>query len=183
MSLDEAELERLVSAAKCHDLEAIASLYEEFYLRVYRFMLHRGERREDAEDLASEVCVRVISSLSKQSGFFPAWVFRIAKNLLADVRRHSRRVCEVELSDTIAGAFAVPGGPESVLSHQLDRAMRKLTPDQRDVVYMRFVEGYDAGEIGWIQGKSEGAVRALQFRALEVLRGELGGGDGGGYEV
>jgi RNA polymerase sigma-70 factor (ECF subfamily) len=181
--LDDAELERLVSAARYHDMEAIASLYEEFYPRVYRFMLHRGERREDAEDLASEVCLRILSSLSKQSGFFPAWVFRIAENLLSDVRRHSQHVREVELSDTIAGAFAVPGWPESLLSQQIDQAMRKLTPDQRDVVYLRFVEGYDAGEIGRIQGRSEGAVRALQFRALEVLRGELGVRDGGGYEV
>lgn len=183
MNLDEAKLEWLVSAARAHDLGALASLCEEFYPRVYRFMLHRGERREDAEDLASEVCVRVLSSLSKQSGFFPAWVFRIAENLLTDVRRHSRRVREVELSDAVIGAHGAQAGPDLALSHQLDRAMMKLTPDQRDVVHMRFVEGYSSGKIGRIQGRSEGAVRALQFRALEVLRSELGGGDGGDHEA
>ncbi len=179
--MDEAELARLVGAARAHSPEAVASLCEEFYPKVYRFMLHRGARREDAEDLASEVCVRVMRFLPRQKGFFPAWVFRIATNLLTDSYRRAARERKVELTDELAEVVPDPREQQgSVLPHQLARALKKLTPEQREVVHLRFVEGFDAGEIAEVQGRSVGAVRALQFRALEVLRQELAGKARGG---
>ncbi len=180
--MDEAELESLVAAARSHDAGAVAGLCEEFYPKVYRFMLNRGARREDAEDLASEVCVRVMRSLPRQKGFFPAWVFRIAANLLTDTYRRAARGREVELTDKLADTVPDPRQEErSLLPHQLDQALAKLTPEQREVIHLRFVEGYDAGEIARIQGRPAGAVRALQFRALETLREELAGKAGGSH--
>ena len=85
-----------------------------------------------------------------------------------------------ELIETRAESANPSGLP--VLPHQLDRALEGLTPDQREVVQLRFVEGLSAAEVGEIQGRSAGAVRGMQFRALETLRDTLAAPGGGGYE-
>ena len=173
MDLD--HLDTLVVAAKKQDPEALGALCEHYYPRVYRFILHRVRRIEDAEDLASEVCVRVVESLPGQKGFFPAWVFRIARNLVTDSYRRGAVRQEIAMSDDLAATMVGSDGPDAlpVLPHQLERALATLTPEQREVVHLRFVEGLGAEEIGEIQERSAGAVRALQFRALETLRETL----------
>ncbi|KAB2969626.1 MAG: sigma-70 family RNA polymerase sigma factor [Thermoanaerobaculia bacterium] len=179
--MDLSQLDTLVDAAKRQDPEALGSLCERFYPPVYRFILHKVRRKEDAEDLASEVCVRVVESLPNQAGSFAAWVFRIARNLITDFYRRGAVRQEVALSDGVAETLAGPVGRDGlpVLSHQLERALAILTPEQREVLHLRFVEELDAEEIGEIQGRTAGAVRALQFRALGTLRGALApsGGD------
>lgn len=168
-------MDTLVVAAKRQDSEALGTLCEHFYPKVYRFILHRVRRIEEAEDLASEVCVRVVESLPKQKGSFPAWVFRIARNLVTDTYRRGAVRKEVALSDKMADNMISSGGPDAlpVLSHQLERALASLTPEQREVVHLRFEQGLSAAEIGEIQERSAGAVRAMQFRALETLRETL----------
>lgn len=174
-------LEQLVESARHADPAALAQLCEHFHPKIYRYMLYRVSRPEDAEDLAAEVCVRALSSLPKQRGFFPAWIFRIAANLLTDARRRSRVRQEVEMSEELAGSLVDPTpGLENVeLGLQLERAVEKLSPEQREVIRLRFIEGYDAKEISQIQGRSVEAVRAMQYRALEALRqmsqAEIGG--------
>jgi len=164
----------LVAFARDGAPEAIASLCEHFYPRVYRFMLYRVPRREDAEDLAGETCLRVLRSLPKQKGFFPAWVFQIATNLVIDTYRHGTDRREVTLPELAAETVAEPGDEGGdILPHQMERALKALTAEQRDVIHLRFVEGFDAGEIAQALGKSAGAIRALQFRALESLRNAL----------
>jgi len=76
-----------------------------------------------------------------------------------------------QTTESQAAADAVHSLP--VLPHQLERALAGLTPEQREVVHLRFVEGLSAAEIGEIQGRAAGAVRALQFRALEALKEAL----------
>jgi RNA polymerase sigma-70 factor (ECF subfamily) len=168
-------LEDLVAAAKGDDAGALATLCEHLYRPVYRFILYRVRRAEDAEDLASEVCVRVVESLPKQRGSFPAWVFRIARNLVTDAYRRGAVRQEVAWSDQMTEFRAAPDRVHGlpVLPHQLERALAGLTPEQREVVHLRFVEGLSAAEIGEIQGRAAGAVRALQFRALEALKETL----------
>jgi len=173
-------LDTLVVAAKKQDPEALGALCEHYYPRVYRFILNRVARIEDAEDLASEVCVRVVESLPGQKGFFPAWVFRIARNLVTDWYRRGAVRQHVAMSDDLVETMVGSNGPAGLpaLPHQLERALAKLTPEQREVIHLRFVEGLGAEEIGEIQGRSAGAVRALQFRALETLRETLAAVEG-----
>jgi DNA-directed RNA polymerase specialized sigma24 family protein len=76
-----------------------------------------------------------------------------------------------KVADTMVGSDGLEGLP--VLPHQLERALASLTPEQREVVHLRFEQGLSAAEIGQIQERSAGAVRALQFRALETLRDTL----------
>ena len=178
------DLNDLIDAAKNHDTDALGALCEHYYPKVYQFMLNRTRRTEDAEDLASEVCVRVVESLDKQNGSFRAWVFRIARNLVTDTYRRAAVRKEVALSDELIETHAEPADSQglSVLPHQLNHAMEGLTQDQREVVHLRFVEGLSAAEVGEIQGRSAGAVRGMQFRALETLRDTLTAPGGGGYE-
>lgn len=165
-------VEELVAAAKQRDPEALAKLCEELHPEVYRYMLRRAPR-EEAEDLANEVCLRAVKALPSQQGFFPAWLYRIAANLLTD--RHRRRAVRNEVL-VEEGGLTVSSDSGSFtrevdLRIDLEQAMAGLNDQQRDLLYLRFVEGYDSVEIGEILGKSAEAVRAQQMRALKVLRG------------
>lgn len=170
---DSKELGELVAAAKKNDQEALGTLCERYFPQVYRFMISRVASREDAEDLASEVCVRVVESLPKQRGFFPAWLFRIARNLLADhYRRHGTRRDSLPMDDEIAARVPNKEDIDSklLLDHELEEALNRLTQEQEEVIRLRFIEGYETAEIAEIQGRAPGAVRALQFRAIASLR-------------
>jgi RNA polymerase sigma-70 factor (ECF subfamily) len=160
--------------AKNHDMEALGDLCEFFYPQIYRFMLGRVATREDAEDLASEVCTRAVQGLPKQKGFFPAWLFRIARNLVTDFyRRQNARGSPVSTdSDRAEASITVAADTTErlLLDRELGEALARLTPEQQEIVRLRFIEGYDTTEIADIQGRSPGAVRALQFRALAALR-------------
>ncbi len=181
--MEPAELDNLVTAARTGDPEAIARLCEHFYPKVFRFMLNRMPSREDAEDLAGDTCLRVLRSLPEQKGYFPAWVFRIAANIAIDTHRHGRERRELQMPENTGETLAEEREKESgILPHQLARAVKALTAEQRDVIHLRFVEGFNAGEIAQVLGKSAGAVRALQFRALESLREALATQIGVGHE-
>ena len=167
--------ERLVAAARSLDPQALAELCEHFYPKVYRYILPRVATREDAEDLAGEVFVRVMKSLPRQKGFFPAWLYRIARNLVTDYYRRRGVRQETAVTEELASSEPDPtdGAERAEVQNLLERAVRRLTLEQQEVIRLRFVEGYDTSEIARIQGKSAGAVRAIQFRALKALRDHL----------
>jgi RNA polymerase sigma-70 factor (ECF subfamily) len=122
-----------------------------------------------------------VESLPKQKGSFPAWVFRIARNLVTDSYRRGAVRQEVAWPAEQMEAQPAPdsAGDLPFLPHQLERALASLTPEQQEVVHLRFVEGLSASEIGEIQGRAVGAVRALQFRALATLKETLAAPVGG----
>ncbi len=172
--VERSHVEELVAAAKQGNPGALAELCEEFHPEVYRYMLRRAPR-EEAEDLASEVCLRAIRALPNQRGSFPAWLYRIAANLLTD--RHRRRAVrdEVPVEEEGLAASSNSGffARKADLRIDLEQAMAGLNDQQHELLYLRFVEGYDSAEIGEIFGKSAEAVRAQQMRAIKVLRGRL----------
>jgi RNA polymerase sigma-70 factor (ECF subfamily) len=171
-------IEELVIAARGLDPHSIAALCEHFYPEIYRYVLRRVRIREDAEDLTGEVFVRAVRTISNQTGFFPAWLFRIATNLVTDFYR--RRGARQEESMTQEAAASVPDpraeAENALVRDELERAAARLTPEQQDVIRLKFNEGYDTSEIAQILGKSVGAVRALQCRALKALRSHLSEG-------
>lgn len=90
--LDETQLHQLLEHARTKDTKSVARLCEIFYPKVYRYFYCRVNRTEDAEDLTNETCLKAVGALQKQAGSFPAWIFRIASNLLTDFyRRRSVR--------------------------------------------------------------------------------------------
>ncbi|HLY13712.1 MAG TPA: sigma-70 family RNA polymerase sigma factor [Candidatus Limnocylindrales bacterium] len=172
-------LDRTVAQARAGDRAALAALYDLFASRVYRFALVRVRSSADAEDLLQRIFVKVIEGLPRyeERGLpFAAWLFRIARNTVID---HERTLHEHASLDDIAQRVDDRAGPEALADAAFERetirtALEQLTPEQRDVIAYRFFAGLSPAEIGLLMDRREGAIRALQFRAIQTLRDNLG---------
>ena len=179
MTIDDEAVERLVAAAKAGDPEAFGSLFDVYYGPVYRYVASRVGRPSDAEDLAQLVFVKVLEALPRyemRGVPFGGWLFRLARNVVID---HVRTRREHVTLDVIVEKSTDDQGPDelAVLRQELDSiayALRRLTPEQREAVELRFFAGLSAREAAEAMGRQEGTVRGLQFRAIAALRRELG---------
>lgn len=165
----------VITRARGGDREAFAELYDEYVERVYRYLLYRVRDSSEAEDLTSEVFTRAFANIHRyrwQGKSFLAWLYTIARNAVTDRMRRARPT--VDLEDAFGVADGAPTAHEHVEARDradaLRRAMTKLTTDQQEVLMLRFMENYSSQEVARALGKNEGAVRALQFRALGRLR-------------
>jgi len=172
--------ERLLVAAAQKDPGRFADLYEQNFERVYAFILRRVENREAAQDLTSEVFHKALENLKTfewRGAPFAAWLYRIAANAMADHWRRTAR--RRDLSDLDLLDDASPAALDAV-EHRatLFRLVGELPADQRRVVELRFARERSIREIAHELGRSEGAVKQLQFRALQTLRARMGKADG-----
>ncbi len=163
--------EEVLEKAKQLEEFALSTLVRKCYPFVFRYLYYRSVTREDAEDLTSEVFVRVVSSIKGQKGYFPAWLIRIAKNLLTDYYRKRGRSRETSLEE-IEEPFSDSNKDtkESLHPDDLRKMLDFLTDEQKEVIILRFIEGNTNEEVAKITNKSVGAIKALQFRALTALR-------------
>ncbi len=165
--------ERLISQAQQGDGQAFGSLYDWYATRVYRYLLLRLGRREDAEDVMSEVFLKAFEGIQRfhQRGVpFSAWLFRIAHNAAVDhLRRVSRRrtlpLEEVEELPAQAEAW-----DDRLSTQELYRLMARLTPAQREVLSLRFASDLSLEETARAVGKNVNAVKALQHAGVQALR-------------
>ena len=164
---------RLVEAAQ-KDPSRFAELYENNFERVYAYIARRVGNREEAQDLTAEVFHQALANLARYEwrGLpFAAWLLRIASNAIADSWKFKARE---------------QGNPSSdePLSHDIDREdieqraklfrlVTTLPEDQRHVIEMRFAQEKSIREIAKELGRTDGAVKQLQFRGLETLRDQL----------
>ena len=170
----------LVQHAQALEESALADLYSTYYPRVYNYAFLQLGDIQAAEDLASEVMLKVLESIRNyrfRGTPFSAWVFRIARNRLIDLHRRRKRRGEVDLTAPLA---AVQISPEVLAERALDRgqihlALKYLTDEQRQVIVLKFIEGFDNASIARILRRSEGAVKSLQHRALNSLRRIMSG--------
>jgi len=169
--------ERLLVEAARKDPAKFGDLYELHFERIYAFIRRRVRDRETAEDLTSEVFHKALSSIASYrwtGAPFAAWLIRIAANAIADRMKHDAR-------ELLTGQAEVDPSaqPElDVMEHRarLYRLVDTLPPDQRRVILGRFVEERSIREVAEELGKTEGAVKQLQLRALENLRARMEGG-------
>ena len=166
--------ERLLIEAAQQDPTRFAELYENNLHRVYAFIVRRVRDRAEAEDLTAEVFHQALSNLGRfewRGVPFAAWLMRIAANTLADRWQRASRVQEVP-AETLENAEA---GAEQEVERRtmLFQLVDRLPEDQRRVIVRRFVEQKSVREIAQELGRSEGAVKQLQFRALQSLRSEV----------
>jgi RNA polymerase sigma-70 factor, ECF subfamily len=165
----------IVRRAQSFDNDAMRQLYERYFPKIYNYAFMQMGDVHAAEDLASDVMLKMIESIQKYSfrGLpFGAWVFRIARNRLIDLHRRRKRRGEVDLSETLSTALANPQvlAERALERGQLQIALKHLTDEQRQVIVLKFIEGFDNRSVGKIMGRSEGAIKSLQHRALGALR-------------
>ena len=172
-SLDE---RRLVEAAQA-DPARFAELYELHFERVYAYISRRVRDRDSAEELTSEVFHKALAGLRGyecRGAPFAAWLLRIAANAMFD---HGKRAAR-EVSPDAGCEPGVEPDMEAVEHRaKLFRLVSELPGSQRRVIRERFVEEKSIREIAQGLGRSEGAVKQLQFRALQSLREQMEGGD------
>jgi RNA polymerase sigma-70 factor (ECF subfamily) len=165
-----------VDAAR-RDPGQFGHLYEAHFERVYAYVARRVKGREEVEDLTSEVFRRALANLrgfENRGAPFSAWLLRIAANAVVDRARRARTA----LTPLDVPEPSEPERIEAADRARLFRAVATLPSEQRRVIELRFAEERSIAEIAAALGKSEGAVKQLQLRALRGLRKQLGAGVG-----
>ena len=174
--MDEHEVDSLLKKVRQGDAEAFAALYEHFYPQVLKYMYYRVDA-VSAEDLTGEVFLRVLRHIGEQKGLFVAWLYRIAANVVTDYARMGKIRREGSIDEQLTQSIVNGKNPADVVGGQIDiyNAIVRLTNDQRELVTLKFIQGLSNADIAEITGRSEGAIRGLQFRALSALRLILSG--------
>jgi RNA polymerase sigma-70 factor, ECF subfamily len=161
------------------DSKAIGAIYDKYFPEVYRYVRYRINDQYVAEDIASDVFVRLLQAVQNKRGpqsNLKAWLLATASHIVTDhIRRTYRRPTEALPEDVIDGA-SLPGDEvdrrEQVRGFQ--QAFKRLTAEQQHVLSLRFGEGYSLEETASLLKKKVNAVKALQFRALAALQRNIG---------
>ncbi|HMR62404.1 MAG TPA: sigma-70 family RNA polymerase sigma factor [Anaerolineae bacterium] len=172
----------LIEKAISGDSNAFANLYDTYVDEIYRFILHRVGNQQTAEDLTSQVFLKAWDNLSRykmRGSPFGAWLFKIARNIVIDYYRTQKETLPLEaeaLSKPDPTANVAKEVEQRLQGEWLREILLRLTEDQREVLTLKFVNGLKTAEVAKVMGKRQGAIRALQMRALQALA-ELVGGD------
>jgi RNA polymerase sigma-70 factor (ECF subfamily) len=169
----------LVDRAQKGDRQALEELYLIHFDRIYSYLHVSVGNRHDAEDLTTQTFLKMLESINKfrwQSAPFSAWLFRIAHNLAMDHFRASRRwQPEEEVPEPQAdeSTSAEEGAFESIGQRSMMELIDELSGEQQQVLTRKFVFNFSNAEAATILGKTEGAIKSLQHRALVSLQKQL----------
>lgn len=171
-----------MEAAK-RDPDAFEQLYRKYVAQVYSLALYETRDPHTAEDITEAVFLRALAALPRfreqaegEASTFRAWLFTIARNVVANERRRDRRHRQDPIE--LALELRAPDDPAAAVETRLEAeralaAVMELSPERRQALILRFVNELSAREIGQIMGKSEGAVRVLIHRGLTSVRRQL----------
>jgi RNA polymerase sigma-70 factor (ECF subfamily) len=165
--------ERLLIEAAQKDSGRFAELYEANFDRVYAFVARRIHNRQEAQDLTSEVFHKALANLQRfewRGAPFAAWLYRMASNAIADHYKEKAREADPPSTEVSDEATA-----DVERRAALSQCVNRLPKEQRRVIVFRFVEQKSIREIAEELGKSEGAIKQLQWRALQNLRAQMHG--------
>ena len=176
-ALSQAADERLLIEAAKRDPARFAELYSRNFYVVYAFVARRTASREEAEDITSDVFHKALANLKRfewRGAPFAAWLIRIASNAVADRWKLQAR----EAADPPDEGLSDPNMEDVERKAELFQLVDRLPQDQRRVIIMRFAEEKSISEIAHDLKRTEGAIKQLQFRALEKLRASMEGAHG-----
>lgn len=176
-AVGETEVVALVDRAREGDAQAFAALYDRYVDRVYRFVVYRVQGDSAlAEDITSEVFLRAlrkIKGFTWQGRDVGAWFLTIARNLVLDHFKSGRARLEVLGIETPISDDRVVDAEDAALSRvstqDLYKAIQRLGNEQQEVIYWRFLQGYSVAETAAAMDKTDGAIKALQYRAVKAL--------------
>ena len=172
----------LLERAREFDMQALAEVYDRYAEPIYRYLYRYVGDAAQAEDLTSEVFLRFLQALDTSRAprdRLDAWLYRVAHNLAMDLFRRETKSASVSLDEYPhlgeAGHVAAGEPPLANLEkdqgrQQLRATIRQLTPEQQRVILLRFGEGLPLAQVSRLMGKSEGAIKVLQHRAIQRLK-------------
>jgi RNA polymerase sigma-70 factor, ECF subfamily len=175
------QVRQLVDRAQKGDRDALEELYLLHFDRIYSYLHMSVANRHDAEDLTTQTFLKMLESIGKfrwRSAPFSAWLFRIAHNLAMDHFRAARRWQPEEEPPEPEGAeepSAEVGALEAIGRQSMLEMIERLSHEQQQVLTLKFVFNFSNGEVATILGKTEGAIKSLQHRALASLHKQLTG--------
>jgi RNA polymerase sigma-70 factor (ECF subfamily) len=178
--MKQADPRDLARRAADRDPQAFAELYDEHLNGIFRYVLYKVGDQTLAEDLTADVFAKAWEGIGKyqwRETPFEHWLIRIARNLVIDYwRAHRRPTSSIDGLDNTASSDPPPEETvaRDVEIEGLAKGLTALADDQRDVLVLRFIEGYSHAEVAAALGKSEVAVRQIQVRALRNLQKILG---------
>jgi RNA polymerase sigma-70 factor (ECF subfamily) len=166
----------LLESAIQGEASAFGLLYDKYQPSIFRFVFLKVSQREEAEDLTHQVFINAWLNIKnyKELGFpLGSWLYQIARNQVIDYYRTRKK--EASLEEIDSEYFASSNDSERAFDNNLEIArarvaIQKLNPEHQDVLIMRFVEDLSLKETAAAIGKSEGAVKLIQHRALNQLR-------------
>jgi RNA polymerase sigma-70 factor (ECF subfamily) len=173
------EMRALVERAQAGERSALEELYLLHFDRIYSYLHVSVGNKHDAEDLTTQTFLKMLESIGRfrwQSAPFSAWLFRIAHNLAMDHFRAARRwQPEEEVPEPPAdeSTSAEMGALEAIGRKSMLELIEDLSPEQQQVLTLKFVFNFSNGEVATILGKTEGAIKSLQHRALASLQKQL----------
>ena len=173
------EIQTELNSLRKLDPQAIGTIYDRYFQDVYRFVLYRLNNENLAEDIASDVFLRLLEAVKKKRGpkkNLKAWLLSTASHIVADHHRRHYRRPTAEMPEDLVDRSDSPS-QEFDRNHQnnlTQEALQHLTPDQQIVLTLRFGQGYSLEETATLMKKKPNAIKALQFRALAALRRQVG---------
>jgi len=168
------EPDDIVRRCQQGDLEEFESLYQEFAGKIYKFVYRRVGHKETAEDLTSQIFIKALNNLKKftaEKGSFSAWIYRISRNTVIDYYRTRKSIMDVSefwgisAKDNISQEFA---NKEALA--KIGESLKKLKPEQQEIIIMRVWDDLSYKEIAQITGKSEANCKVIFSRAMRKLR-------------
>ncbi|MEW6230766.1 MAG: sigma-70 family RNA polymerase sigma factor [Chloroflexota bacterium] len=165
----------LVDRLKANDAQAWAQIYDRHYQQIYNYLYYQLRGASEAEDLAAEVFLRALEAISSYTprGLpLVSWLYRIGHNLVVDHLRQQSRRGQLPLQESLVGDHESSEGllQSKIEKEELLRALQHLTVDQRQVLILKFVQEMDSSGVAQVLGKTEGAVKSIQHRALASLK-------------
>ena len=165
----------LIRRAQALDPGALAELYDQHFDGIYRYLYTRVRHQADAEDLTEQVFLKMVDAIQRyrpRGVAFSSWLYRIAHNLLVDrYRRSGREAVELspELRDHRPYADPAAMAQQSDDRRRLMQAIERLTPEQQQIITMRFIDNLEVEEVARLTHRRPGAVHSMQHRALASL--------------
>jgi RNA polymerase sigma-70 factor (ECF subfamily) len=172
--------EILLNRARAFDEQALGEIYDAYFGRLYRYAYRFVGDVASAQDIAAETLRRLLEALrdGRAPNHLGAWLYRVAYNLAMDQHRQRPAGGLVSLEPDLDQADETDTEIDSehrLAQEKVRQALERLTPEQQNVVVLKFMEGYSNAEVGTLMNKPEGAIKSLQHRALAALKRALTG--------
>ena len=167
-------LQEILLKAQAGKEEALTQLYNHYFERIYRFIYYRVGHKEVAEDLTEDVFIKSFQSLKtlQQTGAFEGWLYQIARNKVIDYYRSKKNLVPLE---EIENTLEYETNIIDVIDLEQQqktfiKVLKELTPEQQQVIKLKFLENLDNATIAQLMNKNEGAIRVIQHRAITKLK-------------